>query len=143
LKNSFQKAQITSATGQSLVRAALEHACKNDWEVAVAVVDPSGHLVAFGRTDRAASPVGEFALDKAYTAGTLGKSTRTFGERMVSSTTFTAGLSTRQRLMAWGGGVPIIENGVCIGGLGVSGAQEDEDIDCAEVAIHAVGLSSG
>ena len=81
----------------------------------------------------------EFALDKAYTSGTLRKSSKDFGERMASSTTLTLGLGSRDRFLAWGGGVPILEGANCIGGLGVSGAQEHEDIACAEAAIIATG----
>lgn len=143
MTKSFSIAQIKAATARGLVDAALSHAEEHGWEVAAAVVDPAGYLVAFGRTDHVAPPIGQFALDKAYTAGTLRKSTKTFGERMASSPTLSLGLSNRERFMAWGGGIAIYENGVCIGGLGVSGAQEHEDIDCAEAAILAVHLTLG
>jgi uncharacterized protein GlcG (DUF336 family) len=143
MKKSRISPQITPAAAQDIVQAALANATDNGWDVAVAVVDPSGFLVAFGRTDNVAPPIGDFALDKAYTAGTLRKSTKAFGERMVSSPTLSLGLSNRQRFMVWGGGVAIFEEGVCIGGLGVSGAQEHEDIACAEAAITHVGLTPG
>ncbi|WP_420328361.1 GlcG/HbpS family heme-binding protein [Mameliella sp.] len=131
---------ITPETAATLVASALDHAKTNGWEVAAATVDPFGYLVAFGRTDNVAPPIGEFALDKAYTAGTLRKSTRAFGQRMASDPTLSLGLNTRQRFMAWGGGVAIFEGENCIGGFGVSGAQDHEDISCAEAAIRALGL---
>lgn len=140
---SLTRKEITSTAAQALVATALSHATQNGWEVAVAVVDPHGDLVAFGRTDHAAPPVGGFAMDKAYTAGTLGKSTKDFGERMAGSPTLGLGLSTRPRLMAWGGGVALLEDEACIGGIGVSGAQDFEDIACAEAAIAALGLAAG
>ena len=138
--NSVTRKEICPDAAMQLVRAALDHAQANGWQVAAAVVDPHGHLVAFCRSEDCAAPVGGFAIDKAYTAGTLGKSTRAFGERMAGSPTLGLGLSTRARLLAWGGGVAIYEGEVCIGGLGVSGAQDDEDIACAETAIRAAGL---
>ena len=98
---------ITPETAAELVAAALDHAKTNGWEIAAAVVDSFGYLVAFGRTDDVAPPIGEFALDKAYTAGTLRKSTKAFGERMASDPTLSLGLNTRQRFIAWGGGVSI------------------------------------
>ncbi|RYG90280.1 heme-binding protein [Loktanella sp. IMCC34160] len=140
MSHSVQRPEITPAAARTLVDGALEHARANGWEVAVAVVDPHGYLVAFGRSDNVAPPIGEFALDKAYTAGTLRKSTKAFGERMASTPTLSLGLSTRQRLMAWGGGLAIFDGEDCIGGIGVSGAQSFEDIDCAETAIRALGL---
>ncbi|WP_102108073.1 GlcG/HbpS family heme-binding protein [Oceaniglobus roseus] len=140
---SHTRPQITPKAAQTLVEKALTHAGSEGWEVAVAVCDPFGYLVAFGRTDSVAPPIGEFALDKAYTAATLRRSTRAFGERMASSQTLSLGLSTRQRFIAWGGGVAIFEGGACIGGIGVSGAQDHEDIACAEAAIRALGLAPG
>lgn len=131
---------IMPAVALEIVQTALAEARAQGWEIAAAVVDPFGGLVAFARTDGAAAPVGDFAQDKAWTAATLGKSSKDFGERMASSPTLSLGLSTRERLLAWGGGVSIMEGDQCIGGLGVSGAQDDEDIACAEAAIRAVEL---
>ncbi|NQV82124.1 MAG: heme-binding protein [Alphaproteobacteria bacterium] len=143
MSNSHQRSQITPQAAQQIVAVALDHARNNGWEIAAAVVDPAGYLVAFGRTENVAPPTGEFALDKAYTAGTLRKSTKAFGTRMVSSPTLSLGLSNRPRLIAWGGGLAIYEGDSCIGGLGVSGAQEHEDITCAEAAISDAGLRAG
>lgn len=141
MSKSHERRQIAPNAAQQIVATAMDYAREKKWEVAVAVVDPAGFLVAFGRTDNVAPPIGEFAVDKAFTAGTLRKSTKDFGERMASSATLSLGLSTRHRFIAWGGGVAIFENDACIGGLGVSGAQEHEDIDCAEAAVRAAGLT--
>lgn len=143
MTKSISKSQITTTTARNLVDAALSHAKENSWEIAVAVVDPAGYLVAFGRTEHVAPPIGQFALDKAYTSGTLRKSTKAFGERMTSSPTLSLGLSNRDRFIAWGGGVAIFEGNSCIGALGVSGAQEHEDIACAEAAILSQQLTPG
>lgn len=143
MSKSVPNRHISAGVGKDIVGAALSHAQENGWEIAAAVVDPGGYLVAFGRTDAVAPPIGQFALDKAYTAGTLRKSTKAFGERMASSPTLSLGLSNRDRFMAWGGGMAIFEDGTCIGGLGVSGAQEHEDIACAEAAIRSVQLTAG
>ena len=143
MTKSISKRQITYETANEIVTAALGYAQTNGWQIAAAVVDPDGLLVSFGRTDGVAPPIGQFALDKAYTAGTLRKSSKAFGDRMASSPSLSLGLSTRDRFLPWGGGVAILEKDVCIGGLGVSGAQEDEDIDCANAAVRAAGLKPG
>jgi uncharacterized protein GlcG (DUF336 family) len=52
------------------------------------------------------------------------------------------GLSTRERLLTWGGGLPILHDGACVGGIGVSGAQDFEDIACARVALAEAGFQS-
>ncbi len=137
---SLEKREVTPAAADEMVRTALETARGKGLEVAVAVVDPHGYLVSFGRTDRADAPVGEYAIDKAYTAGTLGASSAAFGKRMASAPSAGLGLSTRSRLLAWGGGVAIYENGTCIGGLGVSGGADEDDIAIAESAVQAADL---
>jgi uncharacterized protein GlcG (DUF336 family) len=131
---------ITHETAQDMVACALSYAQSKGWVVAVAVSDAQGGLVAFGRDDAVAPPIAGFALDKSYTAATLRKSTADFGARMASSPTLSLGISNRERFLTWGGGVPFFEDGQCIGAIGVSGAQDFEDIECAEAAIAYAGL---
>ena len=134
--------QIDPRTALEMVRRALDHGSANGWEVAAAVYDPSGVLVAFGRTEAVATPSVQFALDKAWTAAGLGKSTEAFGKRAQEKPTLALGLGARERLMVWGGGVAILHEGDCVGGIGVSGASDHEDIACAEAAIAALGFQS-
>jgi glc operon protein GlcG len=130
---------ISYAAASRLVAAAIAHAGTKGWRVAAAVCDGSGHVVAVGRMDGAPSTVADFALDKAFTAAMSGKSTRAFFERMSSSPDLAMGLANRPRLIAWEGGLPIIETGIVIGGIGVSGAAGPEDAECAGLALAAIG----
>lgn len=50
------------------------------------------------------------------------------------------GFSNRNRLIPFGGGLPIFYNGEKVGAIGVSGGTEDEDIICAQDAIKKIGL---
>ncbi len=121
------------------VETAIAHARANGWEVCAAVCDPSGHLVALLRTENVAVPCIEFAIDKAWTAATLGTSTQAFYERAESKPALRLGLATRRRLMAWPGGLPIRIDGEVVGGLGVSGAADMDDVACAEIALARLG----
>ena len=96
----------------------MSHARANGWNVAAAVLDPSGAAVASGRMDSVSPIILAIVTDKAFTA-TLGKSTQAFFERMSSSTDLTLGLQTRLRLCAWESGLPIRVNGALIGAIGV------------------------
>ena len=125
---------------KALVDAALAHAATKGWRVAAVIVDPAGHPVALGRMDGVPAPVVDYATDKAYTAGTLGKSSRAFGERMNSAPGLTLGAANRPRTCAWDGGLAILEDGTLIGGIGVSGAAGPEDVECAERAVESLGL---
>lgn len=139
---SFSQNIITHDAAMSLVSAALTYARSQGWAVAVAVCDPYGGLVAFGRDDAAAPLIGGFALDKAYTAATLRKPSAEFGAGMMKSPTLSLGVGTRERLLTWGGGVPVYEQGALTGAIGVSGAKEPEDVECALAAISDAGLSA-
>ncbi|MEM1400799.1 MAG: heme-binding protein [Pseudomonadota bacterium] len=131
---------ISYDSAKELVDKALKHADQNGWSVCAVVVDPSGNLVAAGRMNGVPAPVFEYANDKAYTA-TLGKSSRAFFERMNSSPELHMGMVNRPRVCAWDGGLPIIEEGQVIGGLGVSGAAGPDDVACGEAALTGLGLT--
>lgn len=136
-----QMASLSCVTARRIAEAALEEAERNGLTVAVCVVDAQGHTLASARMEAATPPILTFAEDKAFTAATMRRSTRAFAERMASRPSLALGLSTRQRLLPWGGGLPVLHEGVVIGAVGVSGAQEPEDIACAEAALRALGLA--
>jgi uncharacterized protein GlcG (DUF336 family) len=68
------------------------------------------------------------------------RSTAAFAEWMASSASVTLGLSTRTRLLPWAGGLQVVQDGKVVGGLGVSGAKDVEDIACAQSALTAFGF---
>ena len=55
--------------------------------------------------------------------------------------TLKIGLPARPRLVIFGGGLPIVADGVRIGGIGVSGGTAEEDEQCAAAALKAIGLA--
>ncbi len=130
-----------SATGAlRLLTAVLTRAEADGLCVAVCVCDTQGHVIASARMDGVTPPILGFAEDKAFTAATMRRSTAAFAERMASSPSLTLGLSTRARLLPWGGGLPVVQAGQVIGGIGVSGAKDVEDIACAQAALAEAGL---
>jgi uncharacterized protein GlcG (DUF336 family) len=138
----FSRFDLEPQSGVKLATLAIEHANLNDWDITVAVCDAAGVLIAFMRTKNVIPAAVEFAIDKAYTSAILGKGTKEFGERMGSSVSLSLGVGTRSRLMTWTGGLPIFYKDNCVGGIGVSGAMDHQDLECAEAAISNLGLSS-
>ena len=138
----FSRFDLEPQSGVKLATLAIEHANLNDWDITVAVCDTAGVLIAFMRTKNVIPAAVEFAIDKAYTSAILGKGTKEFGERMGSSVSLSLGVGTRSRLMTWTGGLPIFYKDNCVGGIGVSGAMDHQDLECAEAAIINLGLSS-
>ena len=137
-----ERKDLQAETALALAQSAIAHAKANGWQITVAICDRSGHLLAFLRTDDVVVPAIEFAIDKAYTAASLRNQTKAFGERMASEPTLSLGVGTRQRLLTWAGGLPIFADGACVGGIGVSGAKDHEDLACAHAALEAAGLSA-
>ncbi len=131
---------LASATAMQLVQTAVDHARAKGWKVAVCVVDPAGAPLASCRMDDVTPPIAGFAADKAYTAATMRRSTKAYFERMDASASLRLGLGNRDRLLVWGGGLPVVHEGKVIAGIGVSGAQDFEDIECARISLDAAGL---
>lgn len=123
-----------------LLNAALHAAKEQHLSVAICICDVQGHVLASARTGDATPPILGFAEDKAFTAATMRRTTAAFAERIASSASLSLGLSTRTRLLPWGGGLPIVHEGRVVGGIGVSGAQDFEDIAIAQAALTACGL---
>jgi uncharacterized protein GlcG (DUF336 family) len=136
----YSQTSVSSDTAAALVADAAARAASEGWGVAIAVVDVQGVLLAFQRLDGVPPPIVDFAIDKAFTAATMKRATTAFAERMSSTPSLSLGLSTRPRLLAWGGGLPVVRDGVCVGGIGVSGARDVEDVACAAGALAALGF---
>ncbi|HKR43364.1 MAG TPA: heme-binding protein [Paraburkholderia sp.] len=109
--------------------------------VAVAVVDAGGLLAAFVRMPGAPLHSIDIAIDKAYTAASFGLPTGAWHDALAAhSEAVRQGLVLRARFVAFGGGLPIVEDGALIGGIGVSGGSEAQDESCARAGLEAAGL---
>lgn len=109
-----------------LVEGATEHAGQNNQNIAVAVTDSHGELVAFYRMDGVSVQAGLLAQNKAYTSardrqpsGDLGKWARETGKQL--------SYWTDPKITGFMGGLPIVSNDVVIGAIGISGLSEEED----------------
>lgn len=110
---------------------------KENKGAAVAVVDEHGELLAFLRTDGCPLASINIAINKAFTAArerreskAVGTDSKTNGWPMTNFGDI--------RYTAWGGGVPITYEGRVIGGVGVSGLPEEEDMVLARMGAGMV-----
>jgi len=123
MRRSIARAHVTGEAALRVCDAALSAARRAGHAVVVAVVDPSGQLVAFVAEQGAPRISHGVARDKAFTAAMTGISSAQWKALM-------DGMPANEReivLRAGGyvgteGGLPILENGDPIGGVGVSGA---------------------
>ncbi|MBB5374288.1 GlcG/HbpS family heme-binding protein [Acidocella aromatica] len=136
---------ITSITTEAALTAvqAAQHAAKaRGVAVVAAVVDPGGHLVACLRADGAFVASIDIARDKAWTAAIFGASTDGLATALNHSQVLLDGIASREHVVLFGGGMPIIQNGTVIGGIGVSGGSEDDDRVAAAAGLKAIGLAA-
>ena len=143
-----QKPVSTVAVPQSVVsaeavsvalEAAVAKAAELGVKINVAVADSGGNLSGFLRMPGAFLQSIDIAIDKAYTASGFGFSTKDWMKLIGHDDGMKFGFSARPRLVVFGGGLPLRVNGELIGGIGVSGASEEQDEICARAALDAIG----
>jgi uncharacterized protein GlcG (DUF336 family) len=131
---------IALAAAQQALAAGIAEADRFGVAVSVAVVDAGGVLRAFARMDGAEIAGEVLAVDKAYTAVAHRISTAELGAlAQPGGELFGLEANGRGRYVMFGGGLPVTDNdGVVIGGVGVSGAAVAQDVACAEAARAAL-----
>lgn len=137
---SITKQTITSGTAQAIAKAAIDTARAQGLTISVCVTDTEGAPMALIRMDGVGAPIVEFCSEKAYTAAVTGVATRDFHAHITSTPSLEMGMTGRPRFLVWGGGLPIRNKDQTIGGIGVSGGSEDQDIEIATTALAALSL---
>jgi glc operon protein GlcG len=133
----YQYAKVSSQEAIKMLGHAIVEAGQINKHIAIAVSGPEGELVAFLRMDQANAASSVIAQNKAYTAARDRKTTMQMGKFMNEAQRPPAYWGDNG-ITGFGGGVPIIQEGAVIGGIGISGLSEEEDERIAYAAIHAV-----
>lgn len=110
---------ITLDAAQALIAKAIAGAKTKGFRMAVAIVEPSGQLVAFARMDDTQYGSIYVAQKKAETAARYRLATSVMEARTLAGRTVT--LANNDSLPI-AGGIPILKDGKVIGAIGVSGA---------------------
>jgi glc operon protein GlcG len=135
-------APIDLATAKKAMAAAEAEATKNNWPVAISIVDSTGHLVMFQRLPNTQYGSIDIAMGKATTALNLRRPTKAL-EDGIKAAAGPNGNSTGLRLLGLPGiyplegGVPIMADGKIIGAIGVSGVLSTEDAMVATAGANA------
>jgi len=128
----------------AVVNAAAAQAVNISSPSNIAVVDPSGLLVAFLRTDNAFLGSIDISQRKARTVALFNGAytTADFYNLTQPGQSLYGIQETNGGLIVFGGGVPIFVDGYFIGAVGVSGGTTDQDIDIATAGVEAIGSVS-
>lgn len=131
---------LTETATLKLLQAAVEKADKLGMKATVAVVDQSGRLLAFVRMAGSFLVSSELAQKKACTAAGMGVESAELESMLKSAQPrVLEGLTKAGEFTVIGGGVPLYWNQVLVGGIGVSGGSEEQDIECAKAAAQSIG----
>jgi uncharacterized protein GlcG (DUF336 family) len=136
-----QQAVISAEAAAIALQATVAHAKTLGIAINVAICDSGGTLAGFLRMPGAFLHSVEIAIDKAYTSASFGFPTAMWKQILADDEMLRMGLAERPRLVIFGGGLPISQDGVRLGGIGVSGGSAEQDEECARAGLAAIGLA--
>lgn len=132
---------ISLEMAKKMVAAAEAEAVRNNWSVAIAIIDSGGHLVMLQKLDNTQLVSIRVSETKAKTA--LGFRLPT---KMLEDAVAAGGAGTRllalQDIAPFEGGFPIIVDGKIIGAIGVAGVFSPQDAQVARAGLAAIGNPS-
>jgi uncharacterized protein GlcG (DUF336 family) len=138
-----QSRRLTAKGAKSMMAAAIGQAEAIGIPAAVAIVDAGGHLMLLERMEGGRFHTVHSSTVKAVCAASNRRPTTTRGAQGQELDTLHAiGLSLAagpERWTAMAGGFPILIDGQCAGGIGVSGGDWKQDAEIARAAVEAVG----
>ena len=137
--------RLTLAGAKKMMDIAVSGAERSGHAIAVAIVDAGGHPVLVQRMDGGRFHTVHSSTTKAVCAASNKRPTTAKGAAGQNLDTMHAlGLALAAgagRWTAMEGGYPIIFDGECVGGIGVSGATWELDDQFAREAVAAIGAT--
>ena len=128
---------ITLEQAKKVMAAADAEARKNNWPVAIAILDTAGLLVLYQKHDNTQTASVEVAQDKGRSAAIYRRSTKVFQDLYTKGGTGARVIGLRGANVIEGG-LPIVVDGKVIGGIGVSGVTSEQDGEIAKAGVDAL-----
>ncbi len=128
---------VSLENAKKAAAAALAEARKNNWLMAVAVVDPNGTLVYYEKMDNTQLGSADVCIDKARSAALFKRPTKALQDAVASGGAGVRVFALRGAVPVEGG-VPLEAGGKLIGAIGLSGGQSNEDGQCATAGANAI-----
>ena len=138
--------RLTNSGAKQMMAAAIKKSEEIGIPATVAIVDAGGHMMMLERMDGGRFHTVHSSTTKAVSASSNRRATTTKGAQGQELDTLHAlGLSLAagvERWTAMEGGFPVFSKGECVGGVGVSGGDWQQDQDIANAAVEAIGASN-
>ena len=128
---------ITVEMAKKAAAPAIAEARKNNWTMAVAIVDPAGDLVYFERMEDVQAGSTQVAVAKARSAARFKRPTKAFQDALAAG-------GEGLRILALDGavpvdgGIPLVVGGKIVGAIGLSGGTSQQDGQCAQAGASAL-----
>ena len=117
---------ITADQAKSVAAAAIAEARKNQWTMAIAIVDPAGDLVYFEKMDNTQVGSVDVAMSKARASARFKRPTKAFQDALAAGGEGWRILSL-EGAVAVEGGLPLVVGGKIVGAIGASGGSSQQD----------------
>ncbi|MFD0982737.1 GlcG/HbpS family heme-binding protein [Tropicimonas aquimaris] len=119
-----------------LIAGAREKAEEIGVPMCIAITDEAGNLLAFERMTGGKVTSITIAIDKSYTASGAKKATHEYGAAsQPGAPAYGIASAIGGRLMVVGGGLPVLDGGDVVGGIGVSSGTPAQDMEVAQAGI--------
>lgn len=130
---------LTAAGAMTALTAAWQRSTEIGVPVDISVCDAAGNEIAFLRPDEAPLLSAGIARDKAYTVVAFhGIPTAKWFGMIEDDPALREGIVHRDRLVIFGGGVPVLVDGELVGAVGCSGGSAEEDAIVAQAGADAL-----
>lgn len=138
---SLLKKTIDCEGAEKIIAGAVARARETGKTMCIAITNEAGQLKVFHAMDNAPHLSIQIAQDKAYTASAYGLPTHVWWDFIKNDPPLLHGITHTPRLVVFGGGYPVLEDGQVIGAIGVSGGHYTDDMDVARAGLEAAGFS--
>ncbi|KAA2315402.1 heme-binding protein [Pseudooceanicola sediminis] len=130
--------RLDAADAQLMLAGARACATEIGVPMCIAITDEGGNLVAFERMDGGKVTSITIAIDKSFTASGAKRATHDYGAAsQPGAPAYGIASAIGGRLMVVGGGLPVMVDGACVGGIGVSSGTADQDMQVARAGVDA------
>ncbi len=136
--------RVNLEIAKNLINNIEKEAARLGINAVIAICNPEGNPVAVHVMDGAYLASFDIAMKKAYTSVAVKMSTKELGELAQPGGTFYGiDKADNGRLIIFGGGIPLTNNGLLLGGLGVSGGTSELDASLAEYGLMVLAQLLG
>lgn len=136
MMNKSQQVQTITLAAAQQMAAAVEKATEINVAVVFSVVDRGGNTLLIQRMDEAFVSSCDISLNKAWSACSLKQGTHEITSAVQpGQSLYGLQLTNQQRIIIFGGGLPVIFNEQVIGAVGVSGGTVEQDQLLAQCAL--------